>query len=85
MAISIRNPEVKRLAQVLSERDKTNVTESIKNALERALRMDDREAATRKARLLSIAASCAALPDRDTRTQEDIIGYDNDGAFHHGD
>jgi len=81
MAISIRNPEVKRLAQALAEREGLNVTEAIRAALENAFRQADREAEKRKARLVSIAASCAALPDIDPRPEAEIPGYGKDGAF----
>jgi antitoxin VapB len=33
-------------------------------------------------RLLEIGAHCAALPDRDTRTPEAIVGYDETGMWH---
>jgi antitoxin VapB len=79
--ISIRNPEVKRLALELAELEGTNVTESIKVALEGALNRADTEAHTRKARIVSIAASCAALPDLDLRSESEILGYGADGAF----
>jgi hypothetical protein len=79
--ISIRNPEVKRLALKLAELEGTNVTESIKTALEEALGRVDTEAETRKARILSIAASCAVLPDLDLRSESEILGYGADGAF----
>jgi len=81
MPISIRNPEVKRLALKLAELEGSNVTESIKSALEDALGRADKEAETRKARLVSIAASCAALPDLDLRSESEILGYGADGAF----
>jgi antitoxin VapB len=79
--ISIRNPEVKRLAQQLAEREGRNLTEAIKAALEDALREAGRETEKRKARLISIAAACAALPDLDLRPESEILGYDADGAF----
>ncbi len=81
MPISIRNPEVKRLAEILSERDGTNVTEAIRSALEDALRAADGETEKRKARLAAIAASCSALPDLDLRSDAEILGYGADGAF----
>lgn len=81
MAISIRNPEVKRLAQKLAEREGSNVTESIRAALESALRQTDAETLKRRSRLISIAASCAALPDLDRRSESEILGYGADGAF----
>lgn len=81
MPISIRNSEVKRLAEILSERDGTNVTEAIRSALEDALRAADGETEMRRARLAAIAASCAALPDLDPRSEAEILGYGPDGAF----
>jgi antitoxin VapB len=81
MPISIRNPEVKRLAELLSEREGTNVTETILSALRESLSRADGETAKRKDRLASIAVSCAALPDIDLRSEAEILGYGADGAF----
>jgi antitoxin VapB len=81
MALSIRNPEVKRLADILAERDGRNVTETIKEALSAALRDSGLETERRRARLAAIAASCAALPDLDGRPEDEILGYGPDGAF----
>lgn len=81
MPMSIRNPEVKRLAQILSDRDGTNVTEAIRSALEGALRNADAETEKRQARLAAIAASCSSLPDLDLRSDAEILGYGPDGAF----
>jgi antitoxin VapB len=81
MPISIRNPEVKRLAVNLAELEGANVTESIKTALEGALSRADAEADARESRLVSIAASCAALPALDLRSESEILGYGAEGAF----
>ncbi len=81
MPISIRNPEVKRPAQLLAEQEGTNVIESIKTALESVLRQADRATEKREARIVAIAASFAALPDLDRRPESEILGYGTDGAF----
>ncbi len=81
MPISIRNPEVKRLAALLAEKEETNLTEAIRSALEQALRAEDQETASRRDRIAAVAASCAALPDLDTRPEGEILGYGAEGAF----
>lgn len=81
MSISIRNPEVKRLAAQLAEREDTNLTEAIRSALELALRKGGEETADRRERIAAAAAACAALPDLDMRNEDEILGYGADGAF----
>jgi antitoxin VapB len=84
MALSIRNPEVERLARDLSRRTGESVTESIRAAL--ADRMDALAAQTagRLAEIQAISRACTAAPDLDSRSFEEILGYDGAGTFGHG-
>jgi antitoxin VapB len=82
MAFSIKNPEADRLARKL-----VGITgESLTDAVTRALRERvERLAARRRARSLAdeldeIARRCAKLPVLDTRTEEEILGYDEHGV-----
>ncbi|MFA6508134.1 MAG: type II toxin-antitoxin system VapB family antitoxin [Treponemataceae bacterium] len=84
MALSIRNSEVEQLARTLSRRGGVSLTEAIKEALESNLRMVDEKAKNRISALRSISQKCARLPDIDHRSDEDILGYDENGAFAHG-
>lgn len=85
MALSIRSAEVERLARELARQSGGTMTEAIGEALEARLLSFDGEARRRRAALARIAADCARAPDLDTRSAEDILGYDEDGAFSHGD
>lgn len=83
MALSIKDPEADRLARELAKRTGTTITEAVIDALKARLRQqkirseEDRKEMVRKA--MEIAKECAALPDYDTRSPDEIIGYDENG------
>ena len=81
MALSIRNPKVERLARDLSARSGLGMTEAIGEALEARLGYLTDGSERRLALLTAIAAGCAAAPDLDMRSAQDILGYDSSGAF----
>lgn len=85
MAISIRNPRVERLARDLAQRKGSTMTEVIVEALEASLISDDQYSIPRRDTLAKIAAECAALPDLDRRSPEEILGYGTAGEFTDGD
>jgi antitoxin VapB len=82
MALNIKNPEVDALARRLADTTGESITNAVLQALrERLLRTEGR----RKARSLAdelreIGDRCAALPDFDTRSAEEILGYDEIGV-----
>lgn len=82
MALSIKDPETERLARTLAARTGKSITEATKRALEERLRRTGTEA--RKAALLedleAIQRRWNALPVLDTRTADEIIGYDEHGV-----
>ena len=81
MALSIKDPETERLARALAARTGESITIATKRALEDRLRRVGADA--RKAALLEdLAASrrrWSALPVLDTRTADEIVGYDKNG------
>lgn len=82
MALSIKNPEADALARALAHATGLSITDAIVKALREQL---ERETGRRSAKglredLLEISNRCAALPDLDPRTAEEIIGYDESGA-----
>ena len=81
MALSIRNPKVESLARALSARSGQGMTEAIGEALEARLDYLTDGSERRLALLSAIAAECAAAPDQDARSVEEILGYDASGAF----
>ena len=83
MALSIKNAKAERLAKELAREDGTTVTASVIDALEQALRRARGRKATPSVRdaILEVSERCAALPDFDSRSAEEILGYDERGAF----
>lgn len=81
MALNIRNPETERLAAelaLLTGRTKTEaVTEAIRSHLDRLRR--ERSGRTLADELDAIGRRCARLPVRDSRSADEILGYDERG------
>lgn len=81
MAINIRNPETERLAEELAKltgETKTQaVTVALRDRLERVRRSRSRRRLADE--LDRIALHCASLPILDSRTPEQILGYDDLG------
>jgi len=81
MALRIEHPEAERLARELAACTGETLMESVLTALRERLRRE--QGRVRKPKLmdelLAISDRCAALPDFDTRTPEEIIGYDEHG------
>lgn len=79
--LNIKNPEADRLARALAQKMGETITEVVIEALrEKLLREQGKRApAELKDALLDIGKRCAALPDRDVRSPEDILGYDENG------
>jgi len=82
--LSIRNPEVERVTRELASATGRSMTETILDALLRRQSEESKLAVRKKALFRSIAATCAAAPDLDTRTPEEILGYDEAGGFGDG-
>ena len=81
LALNIKSPEAERLARVLAEKTGETITETITKALRQRLAREQGRTAlpSLKDELLAIAKRCARLRDRDTRSPEDILGYDKSG------
>jgi antitoxin VapB len=82
MALSVQDPEADKLAHTLAARLGETVDEAVVKALrERLERTPPRAGAgLRRGELLEIGRRCAALPDFDTRSANEILGYDEFGA-----
>lgn len=83
MATTIEDVEIRRLARELAELTGEEPIEAARAALQERLERERgkrAEAAKLVARLTEIARHCAALPDLDTRSPDEIIGYDEHGA-----
>jgi antitoxin VapB len=80
-ALNIKNPEAVRLARELAAKTGESVTQAVTNAVRERLhaleRREERTGST--ASIRRIQAFVASLPERDGRTAEEIIGYDEFG------
>jgi antitoxin VapB len=80
MALSIKSAEADRLARELSAETGESMTEAVVIALrERLSRAHARHRAGIGVRLRRLQADAAAMPVTDSRTAEEIIGYDEHG------
>lgn len=83
MAISLKDPETDRLAREVAALTGETLTETVRKALAERLDREQRRRRTGKGlaeRLDEIAGHCASLPDLDTRSADEIIGYDAFGV-----
>lgn len=82
--MSIRNPVVERKARELARLRGSGMTEAIEEALD--LRLEELGAieARLRTQLTAISVHCAALPDLDLRSADEILGYDGNGGFGYG-
>jgi len=81
MPLSIKHDEADRLARDLARLTGESLTEAVLNALRE--RLHRQRAQGRKGRLsddlLDIGRRCAALPVKDNRPVDEILGYDEQG------
>ena len=83
MALSLKDPETDRLAREVARMTGETLTVAIRIALQQRL---DRELLRQGSsglaeQLMALGKECAALPDYDTRTADEIIGYDETGMW----
>jgi antitoxin VapB len=79
--LNIKHPEADRLARILAHQMGETITEVVIEALrEKLLREQGRRAPIEmQESLLSIGRRCATLPDHDTRSPDEILGYNSNG------
>ncbi|MBL0715617.1 MAG: type II toxin-antitoxin system VapB family antitoxin [Desulfosarcina sp.] len=82
MALSIRNPKTEKLARELAAESGETLTRAITQALEERLeRLRGRSTTTDFVEeLLRISMRCRAIPDKDQRTADEILGYGSAGV-----
>jgi antitoxin VapB len=83
MAISLKDAETDRLAREVARLTGESLTEAIRNALQERLERERRKHRPGERlveELNAIALHCAALPGHDTRSADEIIGYDEFGV-----
>ena len=84
MALSLKDPETDHLARELAALTGETLTDAIRIALAERLereRLRRGETMGLADRLMEIGRHCAALPDFDTRTPDEIVGYDETGMW----
>ena len=85
MALFIKNPDVEKSARKLARITAESLTEAILRAIDERLARLQPSGRSNRAQtqlekdLLRIAHQCASLPDLDTRTPDEILGYDAEG------
>jgi antitoxin VapB len=84
MALSLKDNETDRLAREVAALTGETLTDAIRKALAERLERERlrRGQSTRPAdRLMEIGRHCAGLPDIDTRSRDEIVGYDETGLW----
>jgi antitoxin VapB len=81
MAISIKNPDADRLARELARRQGRSITDVVIAALEAELAREKKRVRSPGTidRILAIGRRYTALPDLDRRSDDEILGYDEEG------
>lgn len=81
MALSIKHPEADRLARELARRQGCSITQVVINALQAELEREKKRVRSPDfvETLLGIGRHYSALPDKDTRSADEILGYDEHG------
>jgi len=84
MALSIKNPDTERLARQIARETGETLTEAIQRSLrERLERLPQRRRGrVMTEKLQDILRRIDALPTLDTRSEDDILGYDGQGIPH---
>ena len=82
MPLSIRNPRAEQLAREVAAESDENITQALIHALEDRLQRikGRRVAADLVDEIMTVSRRCQALPDLDTRSADEILGYDKDGV-----
>ena len=73
----VKNPEAHRLAEQLGRRMNVSLTDAVISALETQLRNTKKSLDLKT--VDEICAKARAIPDRDTRSDDEILGYDEFG------
>lgn len=83
MAISIRNTQAEKLAREMAESRGETITETVLDALIEMKRNSRPKVLkdTLYLELLAISERCSQLPTLDSRPEEEILGYEETGAF----
>lgn len=87
MAESLKDPALEQLAEEVARETGESPRDAVLHALEERLARLRNGKPSKKAGeallqdLMEISARCSALPDLDSRPADEILGYDERGAF----
>ena len=81
MPLNIKDPATEKFVRELAAAAGESVTTAVRRAAEERLQRVRRQQSGRSlaAEILEIGKRCAALPDLDARTADEILGYDEHG------
>jgi antitoxin VapB len=81
MPLNIKDPATEKFVRELATAAGESVTTAVRRAAEERLQRVRRQQSARSlaAEILEIGRRCAALPDLDARTEDEILGYDEHG------
>ena len=81
MPLNIKDPAAEKFVRELAAAAGESVTTAVRRAAEERLQRVRRQQSGRSlaAEILEIGKRCAALPDLDARTADEILGYDGHG------
>lgn len=84
MALSIKNEETERLARTVAKETGESITEAISVALQERLRRlhQQRRSRVTDEKIEDILRRIDRLPRLDTRSADEILGYDDTGIPH---
>jgi antitoxin VapB len=81
VSLNIKSEAADRLARELAALTGESITEAVTNALSERLERRRRNPSGRRAILNSIRRRVSRMPRRDTRSDDEILGYDEDGLL----
>ena len=80
MALNIKDPITERYVRELAAATGEGITTAIRKAAQERLQRIRKESPGRlAAQLMAIGMRCAALPDQDARSADEILDYDEHG------
>lgn len=84
MALSLKDKETDRLARAVAALTGETLTDAVRVALAERLareRLRRGETGLLAGQLEQLGRECAALPDLDLRSPDEIVGYDENGVW----
>ena len=83
MALSIRNAYAERLAREVAGESDENLTQAIIHSLEERLQRlrGRRNVSNLEKEIMNISKRCSSLPDLDSRSPDEILGYNKEGGL----